>query len=308
MIFPTPVQQFLKSLHGVAWYILITLYIRPQRYAPCFIKNQDGLMNKKLFFTLILIFSTFLSFTNSAVAETTQNPFDDYVFNRAFTFNDGTCRNGGPYAKACCYQGWRYTNCNFLYDQFENGKCLKGFQSTKWRQCRSIPQTTRQAADKANTPSRPRNTYPLMRPTGSLPYAADLTACASYGRRKAGGANMCAKGVRHALACMARRRGHKVGNYHFHCGASAYHYKGCLEQKGFINDMNKCNTPGVVRVYKGITQWRRGSGGDYHGHIEFLGTDGYWHAGVSSSLPINQRLGSSRRQLKGCYVLKPGTY
>ncbi len=113
---------------------------------------------------------------------------------------------------------------------------------------------------------------------------------------------------------MMRRRGHKVNNMHFWCGSadgqrsSAYHYKGCLEKKGFVHDPNACTKPGVVRVYRGKTQWSSGRGGDYHGHIEFLGTDGYWHAGARSGQPIDQRFGRDRRILEACYVLTPGSY
>lgn len=146
-----------------------------------------------------------------------------------------------------------------------------------------------------------------MRPTGALPYAADLTDCAGYGRRNSA-PQLCAKGVRHALACMMRRRGKNVNNMHFHCGGSAYHYKGCLEKKGFVHDPNACRKPGAVLVYRGITQWRSGSGGDYHGHIEFVGTDGMYHAGASNSLPIDQIFAKGRRTLEKCYVLQPGVY
>lgn len=107
--------------------------------------------------------------------------------------------------------------------------------------------------------------------------------------------------------CMFEKQGR---SRNVHCGGSAYNYygEGCLERLGFRSDMSMCNTPGVVRVYYGYKHRNSGySGGDRHGHIEFLGTDNWWHAGVASSQPIDhpQKAGN-RRILKACYVLGEG--
>ncbi len=269
----------------------------------------------KLTLISILFIFTAVGWSTPAKAETTL-PFLQEVINAGGRYDDRTCpgtANHPRYRRLCCHSGIRY-RCNFLYDQFRNNRCRPSVRARRWQRCRNLPNLDSVTeAEVADEPSRPVGTYPLMRPTGALSYAADLTACASFGRRRAGGANYCARGVRHALACLARRQGRQVDNYYLHCGGSAYNYwgEGCLERRGFVNminrDRNMCNRPGVVRVYWGGNHRQRGhSGGDYHGHIEFLGTDGMWHAGASSSLPIDQRLGRNRRRLKACYVLPEG--
>ncbi|MCB0377685.1 MAG: hypothetical protein KDD33_04270 [Bdellovibrionales bacterium] len=151
------------------------------------------------------------------------------------------------------------------------------------------------------------------RASGPLSYAKALTACASYGIRNSG-KNACAKGVRLALHCAAGKTGISALRG-IHCGGSAIDYagRGCLEKRGFRNDMSQCNTPGVVRVYDGVCSKRRGgrcnsgyrrvTAGDYHGHIEFLGTDKKYHSFYSSSTPINKSKSlGKRRKLVACYV------
>ncbi len=266
---------------------------------------------KHVMLSLFLLFG----FAGPAMASETTLPFFEEIINANGRFDDRTCQgtaNHPRYRRLCCHQGWRM-NCSYLYRQFENNRCVQT-RLGNFQRCSDIPSLdniTEEAA--AEEPSRPRGTYPLTRPAGALNYAADLTACASFGRQRAGGANYCARGVRHALACMARRQGRNVNNMYFHCGGSAYNYwnEGCMERRGFVNMINSdpsyCSRPGVVRVYWGGNHRQRGySGGDYHGHIEFLGTDGMWHAGVSSGLPIDQRLGRDRRRLKACYILPEG--
>lgn len=175
----------------------------------------------------------------------------------------------------------------------------------------AAPVTTAAIPPTTTAPRTPRagNSQPLF-------YAATLTSCADDGERAASryarsrgvrsGAGYCAVGVRHSLMCMFKKLGRprKV-----HCGGSAYNYygEGCMERMGFVNDMSMCNTKGVVRVYYGYKHKNRNySGGDQHGHIEFLGNNNWWHAGVASSQPINnlQKAGN-RRILKACYIL-PG--
>lgn len=275
---------------------------------------------KNKFLLLILGLSTHLMLLPSSFAsETTYPYFEDMIYKRTANYSDGTCSGLRP--NQCCYQGWKYSNCNFLYDQLEGGYCLHKENSTQWKQCSigvkksASPKVYKVAAVSTKSFAPQYSKLETNIHTGSLYYAADLTACASYGKRQAGGANMCAKGVRHALACMARRRGHKVNNEFFKCGVGAndYYGKNCLEKKGFVNVIRSnpkaCNTPGVIRVYYGNHHRQRAyrnRGGDYYGHIEFLGTNGMWNAGASSSKPINERFGNNRRRLKACYVLPKG--
>lgn len=176
-------------------------------------------------------------------------------------------------------------------------------------QCRNSGNT--QAA--ATTQSQPPRTPRTSSSNGTLSYASILTSCAAEGRRSAAryarsrgrrsGCGYCANGARHAIMCMFRKMGRSKN---VHCGGAAYDYTdSCMGSNGFKRDMNACNKAGVVRVYRGGRHRQRGaSGGDRYGHIEFKGTDGRWHAGCSSSIPINERFGNARRRLVGCYVLR----
>lgn len=224
-------------------------------------------------------------------------------------FDDRSCPSGSQYSNMCCYKGNRY-DCTYLNNQFLAGYCLKpnGIVETWQKNCDlGIPRIQRQTARSVPAPTRAK--------PAALPYAADLTSCARTGERaarayarsrgKRSGAGYCAVGVRNALDCMWKKT--QGFDPNIKCGGSAYDYygKGCLESKGFVRDMNACDTPGVVRVYYGYRHKNRSySGGDRHGHIEFLGTDGLWHAGVANSNPIDDILGHGRRILKACYVLK----
>lgn len=74
-----------------------------------------------------------------------------------------------------------------------------------------------------------------------------------------------------------------------------------LTRAGFRNDMSACNTPGVIRVYRGVRGGGRALKGDIHGHIEVLGSDGNFHHFTSSAQSIDKRL-PGRRILEGCFV------
>ncbi len=272
---------------------------------------------RKILISILMMFG-FLALTSPALAETTlpffmrSNDIDPNV-----RFDDGTC--GSRVSRYCCHSRVQY-NCRFLMRQFSAGYCRpdrNDLSNNSWRRCENLPALPDIDEEREAAIAPARGTYPMTRGTGAFQYAAALTRCAGYGRGQAysyarsrgrsSGAGYCAVGVRTALACMAREFGQRVGDRQFHCGGSAYDYFGCLENKGFDLDMSACNRPGVIRVYRGYRQGNPNySGGDRHGHIEFLGTDGMWHAGVQSSLPIDQRLGSNRRQLRGCYVWRGG--
>ncbi|KYG65749.1 hypothetical protein AZI86_01345 [Bdellovibrio bacteriovorus] len=74
-----------------------------------------------------------------------------------------------------------------------------------------------------------------------------------------------------------------------------------LLKVGFVLDNSKCETPGAVRIYKGVL--RRGysaSKGDIHGHSEVVGDDGMYHHFMSTSTPANV-YNAGRRILTGCY-------
>lgn len=255
-----------------------------------------------------MIFTTGMAL-RSPSSETTTSPTQTTTGSTK-VFDDNSCSKSGPYTHLCCYHNLRY-DCSYLNDQFRAGYCRPNaddFSDDAWKKCDiGIPNLTLHLPD------------PTKSTTGSsLPYAADLTSCAKTGtnaaakyardRGKRSGAGYCAVGTRHALMCMFKKRGNPKN---IHCGGSAYDYygKNCLESLGFKNDMSACDRPGVVRVYYGYKHKNPAySGGDRHGHIEFLGTDGQWHAGVSSSLPIDDnRKAGNRRKLKACYVLKSGS-
>ncbi len=259
-------------------------------------------------FLISLGFFLTTTFTNNVLAsETTQNAETvSFAQGASVLFNDNTCSSHDRYQSLCCYHNIRY-NCNYLREQFLAGYCrpdANNTRKTSWARCAAVPDAPAEA---------PASTHQTRTPA-RLAYAADLTNCAGtgeaaalrYGRSRGArsGAGYCAVGVRSALSCMFQRQGRPRT---VHCGGAAYNYygEGCLESMGFHSDMSMCNTPGVVRVYYGYKNRNSHySGGDRYGHIEFLGTDRYWHAGVASSQPIDhpQKAGN-RRILKACYVL-----
>lgn len=168
------------------------------------------------------------------------------------------------------------------------------------------------------------NHFPVSSDTTS--YAKILTSCVKKGQRAAKKCSHCAKGVRYSLMCMFKKLGIKNADgssKYVHCGSGAFAYHGhgsCMEKLGFVNDMNACNTPGVVRVYFGNKtrnpnsarnrkfndrkcQQTKRNAGRYCGHIEFLGTDQRWHAACSSSLP-RDKTSKGSRILKACYIYK----
>ena len=254
---------------------------------------------KKLILASVLLFCA-----NFALGETTKTQGGKVFPLSAPVFDDKSCSNTYR-TDLCCYGGYRY-DCSFLNKYWFAGYCRKslgnGQLSKKWTKCNlGIPDQAR----------KPR-TYNTPRPTknsDALPYAAALTSCAGYGKRKAGRATLCAKGVRHSLTCMARKLGQKTPDGYIHCGIGAYDYygKSCLEKHGFRKDMSACDKPGVIRVYYGYRHKNPAyKNGDRYGHIEFKGIDGQWHAAESNRNPIDVRLGKNRRILKACYVLPGG--
>ena len=265
----------------------------------------------------IVIFYVFVisSFTfqlqNASADEATQNETVSFAQGASRFYNDSSCPDMGRYQSLCCYHNLRY-NCNYLREQFIGGYCrqnARDFSESSWTKCSDVPQPPAAAA-----PTTPAPASGSPAPGTPLPYATDLTNCQDEGEAAAlqyarsrgvrSGGGYCAVGVRNALTCMFAKQGRPRT---VHCGGAAYDYygEGCLERMGFRRDMNMCNTPGVVRVYYGYKNRNSNySGGDRYGHIEFLGTDRYWHAGVASSQPIDhpQKAGN-RRILKACYVL-----
>jgi hypothetical protein len=80
-----------------------------------------------------------------------------------------------------------------------------------------------------------------------------------------------------------------------------------LAKCGFKNDMSACNRPGVVRVYSGhYPGFGKHMTGDYAGHIEILGTDGFFHHFTTSPDDIHdsmvRRHLGDRRTLTQCLV------
>lgn len=148
----------------------------------------------------------------------------------------------------------------------------------------------------------------------SASYLDKLMKAIRSGTYKSAGKNMCYRGVKMILQ--------KAGIVKYYLpGGNAYDAMKALPKAGFKNYFpNKCNVPGVIRVYKGAANgmskaaakrfiWkkfkRQATAGDRAGHIEVLGSDKRYYHFTSSSTPINDpktHFGPNRRILEGCFL------
>lgn len=170
--------------------------------------------------------------------------------------------------------------------------CLTTSQEAEaWsRKLKSIDGVSQSTGDALQSPSRfvPPNDIGMR-----------IAKSASAGVGYSAGQNYCYRSVKFIIAdAMGKNR--DCVKSHMVQG-SAKDGGSDLLKVGFELDNSKCNTPGAVRIYKGVR--RRGyapTKGDIHGHSEVVGDDGMYHHFLSSSRPIDQ-IKPGGRILTGCY-------
>jgi hypothetical protein len=128
----------------------------------------------------------------------------------------------------------------------------------------------------------------------ALPYAAKVQRSLSVGRKYAhvyGWTKRHGKKVRtrrylcwRAVWEILKKAGLVHGDLTQRSAENAYKDLG---PQGFHNDMSACNSPGVVRVYKGNRRYK-GMSGDTNGHIEIVGTDGRFHSYMTQPYDIEK--------------------
>lgn len=126
-----------------------------------------------------------------------------------------------------------------------------------------------------------------------------IAKSASAGVGYSAGKNYCYRSVK-AIIADAMGKDRECVRSHMVQG-SAKDGGSDLLKVGFVLDNSKCNTPGAVRIYKGVR--RRGyavTKGDIHGHSEVVGDDGMYHHFMSTTTPADV-YNAGRRVLTGCY-------